>query len=51
MALINSAEDDGGNVILDGRDIAPPELYPSGNFVYPTIIQGSTSMKCYQYVF
>ncbi|KAF8807731.1 methylmalonate-semialdehyde dehydrogenase [Phlegmacium glaucopus] len=46
--LIASAEEDGGNIILDGRNITPPELYPNGNFVGPTIIQGDTSMKCYQ---
>ena len=49
--LIASAEEDGGNIILEGRNITPPELYPSGNFVGPTIIHGGTSMKCYQYVF
>lgn len=49
--LIASAEEDGGNIILDGRKIVPPELYPNGNFVGPTIIEGDTSMKCYQYVF
>lgn len=51
VALISSAEVDGGKVILDGRNITPPELYANGNFVGPTIIQGGTSMKCYQYVF
>lgn len=51
IGLISSAEEDGGNIILDGRNITPPELYPNGNFVGPTIIQGGTSMKCYQYVF
>ena len=49
--LISSAEQEGGNIILDGRNITPPEFYPSGNFVGPTIIQGGTSMQCYQYVF
>ena len=51
ITLISSAEEDGGNIILDGRNITHPELYPNGNFVGPTIIQGGTSMNCYQYVF
>jgi malonate-semialdehyde dehydrogenase (acetylating) / methylmalonate-semialdehyde dehydrogenase len=51
LALISSAEEDGGKIILDGRNITPPEIYPNGNFVGPTIIQGDTSMRCYQYVF
>ena len=51
VALISSAKEDGGNILLDGRNITPPELYPNGNFVGPTIILGGTSMKCYQYVF
>jgi len=46
--LISSAEENGGSIILDGRNISPPEIYPDGNFVGPTIIQGGTSMKCYQ---
>jgi malonate-semialdehyde dehydrogenase (acetylating)/methylmalonate-semialdehyde dehydrogenase len=48
VALISSTEEDGGKIILDGRNITPPEHYPNGNFVGPTIIQGSTSMRCYQ---
>ena len=51
VGLISSAEEDGGEIILDGRNVTPPELYRNGNFVGPTIIQGGTSMKCYQYVF
>ncbi|KDR85348.1 hypothetical protein GALMADRAFT_234171 [Galerina marginata CBS 339.88] len=46
--LISSAEDEGGKVILDGRNFKAPDAYPYGNFVGPTIIQGGTSMKCYQ---
>ena len=48
--LISSAEEDGGQIILDGRNIMPPEFYPDGNFVGPTIIYGDTSMRSYQYV-
>ena len=51
VELISSAEDDGGQIILDGRNITPPELYPDGNFVGPTIIYGDASMRSYQYVF
>ncbi|PPQ67077.1 hypothetical protein CVT25_005678 [Psilocybe cyanescens] len=46
--LITSAEADGGKIILDGRNFKAPESYPYGNFVGPTIIEGDTSMKCYQ---
>ncbi|CAA7258621.1 unnamed protein product [Cyclocybe aegerita] len=46
--LIASAEEDGGKILLDGRELKAPEKYPYGNFVGPTIIQGDTSMKCYQ---
>jgi len=46
--LIASAEPDGGKILLDGRNLKPLEKYPYGNFVGPTIIQGDTSMKCYQ---
>jgi malonate-semialdehyde dehydrogenase (acetylating)/methylmalonate-semialdehyde dehydrogenase len=46
--LIASAEEDGGKILLDGRNMKTPEYYPYGNFVGPTIIQGDTSMRCYQ---
>jgi len=49
-SLIASAEQDGGKILLDGRNIKTPEKYPYGNFVGPTIIQGGTSMKCYECV-
>lgn len=47
IGLIGSAEEDGGNIVLDGRDLTVPE-YPEGNFVGPTIIEAGTKMKCYQ---
>lgn len=47
IGLIGSAEEDGGNVVLDGRNLTVPE-YPEGNFVGPTIIEAGTKMKCYQ---
>ncbi|KAF8973544.1 methylmalonate-semialdehyde dehydrogenase [Flammula alnicola] len=46
--LISSALEEGGEIILDGRNFKAPEAYPYGNFVGPTIIKGDTSMKCYQ---
>lgn len=48
-SLITSALDEGGEIILDGRNFKAPEAYPYGNFVGPTIIKANTSMKCYQY--
>lgn len=47
--LISSAEEQGGTIHLDGRNISV-EGYPQGNFVGPTIIEATTEMKCYQYV-
>jgi malonate-semialdehyde dehydrogenase (acetylating) / methylmalonate-semialdehyde dehydrogenase len=46
--LISSAEKEGGNILLDGRDIKV-EGYPDGNFVGPTVIEASTDMTCYKY--
>jgi malonate-semialdehyde dehydrogenase (acetylating)/methylmalonate-semialdehyde dehydrogenase len=46
-SLIASAEEEGAQIVLDGRGYAP-DKYPSGNFIAPTIITGVTpSMKCY----
>lgn len=46
IGLINSAEPEGGKILLDGRDVKV-EGYPEGNFVGPTIIEANTTMKCY----
>jgi len=46
IGLINSAEPEGGKILLDGREINV-EAYPDGNFVGPTIIEANTTMKCY----
>ncbi|EAU92693.2 methylmalonate-semialdehyde dehydrogenase [Coprinopsis cinerea okayama7 len=46
LGLISSAEADGGEILLDGRNISVPD-YPDGNFVGPTIIKGGVGMKCY----
>lgn len=47
--LITSAEEEGGKIHLDGRNVHVPG-YPLGNFVGPTIIEAKTSMRCYRYV-
>ncbi|KAH6885206.1 Aldehyde/histidinol dehydrogenase [Thelonectria olida] len=47
-ALIASAEEEGADLVLDGRGYAPSK-YPNGNFIAPTIIDGvQTHMKCYK---
>ncbi|KAM0332512.1 hypothetical protein ACHAQA_002795 [Verticillium albo-atrum] len=46
-ALIQSAEDEGATILLDGRGFTPAK-YPNGNWVAPTIISNVTpQMKCY----
>lgn len=46
--LIQSAQDQGAELLLDGRGVQVPK-YPKGNFLGPTIIdQASTDMRCYQ---
>ncbi|OAG38460.1 methylmalonate-semialdehyde dehydrogenase (acylating) [Fonsecaea monophora] len=46
--MIDLAEAEGAEVVLDGRRYCVPE-YPEGNFVGPTIItKVQTSMQCYQ---
>jgi len=45
--LIQSAEDEGATILLDGRG-QKPEKYPNGNWVGPTIIANvEPHMKCY----
>ncbi|KAI9765118.1 MAG: hypothetical protein M1840_007825 [Geoglossum simile] len=45
--LIQSAEDEGATILLDGRG-CKPENYPNGNFIGPTIITNvKPHMKCY----
>lgn len=47
-SLINSAEEEGATILLDGRGFKP-EKYPNGNWVGPTIITNVTKdMKCYK---
>lgn len=46
--LISSAEDEGAEIVLDGRGHRP-NGYPNGNFLGPTIIRGvKPHMKCYK---
>ncbi|KAH6916873.1 methylmalonate-semialdehyde dehydrogenase [Coprinopsis sp. MPI-PUGE-AT-0042] len=45
--LIASAEQDGGEIVLDGRNVSVPG-YPDGNFVGPTIIKTGLGMRCYE---
>merc|ERR1712002_730901 len=46
-SLVQSAVDEGAELMIDGRQVAVPE-YPDGNFVGPTIITGmNPSMKAY----
>ncbi|KAH7912593.1 Aldehyde/histidinol dehydrogenase [Hygrophoropsis aurantiaca] len=45
--LIASAEEEGGKIHLDGRGIKVPN-YPNGNFVGPTVLEASTTMRCYR---
>lgn len=45
--IINSAEKEGANILLDGRHYQADE-YPDGNFVGPTVITGvKPGMRCY----
>ncbi|KIW07737.1 methylmalonate-semialdehyde dehydrogenase (acylating) [Verruconis gallopava] len=46
--IIQSAEDEGATILLDGRGFKP-EKYPNGNFVGPTIIANvKPHMRCYK---
>jgi hypothetical protein len=47
--LIASCEEEGGKILLDGRNVQVPS-YPDGNFVGPTILTSTTDMRCYKYV-
>jgi acyl-CoA reductase-like NAD-dependent aldehyde dehydrogenase len=47
--LINSCADEGGRIHLDGRNIQVPG-YAAGNFVGPTILEGTVDMRCYRCV-
>ena len=48
VGLINSAEKEGANILLDGRNATVPK-YPRGNFVGPTVIENvEETMECYR---
>ncbi|KAI9699162.1 MAG: hypothetical protein M1820_007241 [Bogoriella megaspora] len=45
--LIQSAEEEGAEIVLDGRGFRP-EKYPNGNFIGPTLIANvKPHMRCY----
>ncbi|KAL0938998.1 methylmalonate-semialdehyde dehydrogenase [Colletotrichum truncatum] len=47
-SLIQSAEEEGATILLDGRGYKPAK-YPNGNWVAPTIISNVTpDMRCYR---
>ena len=45
--LIASCEEQGGQILLDGRN-AHVEGYPDGNWVGPTLLEATTEMDCYK---
>jgi malonate-semialdehyde dehydrogenase (acetylating)/methylmalonate-semialdehyde dehydrogenase len=46
--LIQSAADQGAQIVLDGRNPVPPKGFEGGNWVGPTIISGvTTDMECH----
>nr|GAT47820.1 predicted protein [Mycena chlorophos] len=45
--LIASVEEEGGKILLDGRNIQVPN-YPDGNWVGPSVIEATTNMKSYK---
>lgn len=45
--FVESAEKEGGKILLDGRGHSVNE-YPNGHFVGPTIIEVNTTMSAYQ---
>jgi malonate-semialdehyde dehydrogenase (acetylating)/methylmalonate-semialdehyde dehydrogenase len=47
--LIASCADEGGRIHLDGRNIQVPG-YSTGNFVGPTVLEGTVGMRCYRCV-
>ncbi|MCH2445911.1 MAG: CoA-acylating methylmalonate-semialdehyde dehydrogenase [Candidatus Marinimicrobia bacterium] len=48
-SMIDEAEQDGAQIILDGRNVDPPENYEDGYWLGPTIIdQAKSDMTCAQ---
>ncbi|ORY44641.1 Aldehyde/histidinol dehydrogenase, partial [Leucosporidium creatinivorum] len=46
-SLIQSCQDQGGRILLDGRGVKV-DGFPDGNWVGPTILEATTDMDCYQ---
>ncbi|EIW71962.1 hypothetical protein TREMEDRAFT_70598 [Tremella mesenterica DSM 1558] len=45
--LIDTVQQEGGRILLDGRGRVVPE-YPDGNFVGPTVVEVTTDMSAYK---
>lgn len=48
--LIASVDEEGGKILLDGRGYQVPG-YPEGNWVGPTVVEATTTMRAYRYVY
>lgn len=48
--LIASVDEEGGKILLDGRGYQVPG-YPDGNWVGPTVVEATTTMRAYRYVY
>ena len=46
--LIGTVADEGGIIHLDGRGVKVPG-YENGNFVGPSVVQGTVTMEAYKY--
>lgn len=47
--LIQSVDDEGGKILLDGRGVKV-QGYPNGNWVGPTVVECTTDMSAYKSV-
>ncbi|KAI0094784.1 methylmalonate-semialdehyde dehydrogenase [Irpex rosettiformis] len=45
--LIGSVHEEGGKILLDGRNYEVPG-YPEGNWVGPTVVEATTTMRAYR---
>lgn len=45
--LIQSVDDEGGKILLDGRGVKV-QGYPNGNWVGPTVVECTTDMSAYK---
>jgi len=46
--LIGTVADEGGIIHLDGRGVKVPG-YENGNFVGPSVVEGTVTMEAYKY--